>query len=417
MSIAAQGWTDEKVATKDRRVSRDRVPISKRVLFIVDSFNFGGAENLIAELGRCARPGWELSVASLEPAGHGRNAMLNRLVEANLNPSHLSVRRLLDPVGFVKLVRTLRASNADIVHAHLDYAAILVPIAARLAGKPVVATLHMNPQRHRARADKFKERLAVRIPSWCGRLVLVSQSAYDEYADRYGPPSSRWRVIPNGIDLRRYGPQHRLSSTTSPVWAVVAALRPDKNHVDLVRAWQGVVAECPNARLLVIGDGPARDDIERVIAETGMMNSVELLGRREDVHEILRTVDGVVSASVDEALPTALIEAAACGLPLVAADAGGTREIVHDGVTGRLVPVRDVPSLTAALLDVIRHPARAAKYGAAGRALVEKRYSFSVWTNELEALYSEVINEHTAHALKEVDAWRALAQYENASPL
>jgi glycosyltransferase involved in cell wall biosynthesis len=314
------------------------------------------------------------------------------------------------------LVRTLRRADVDIVHAHTDYSAILVPIAARLAGKPVVATLHTNPQRHRGWSDRVKERLAVRVPASLGRLVLVSQSAYDEYAARYGAPSSRWRVIPNGIDLRRYGPQYRLASTTAPVWAAVAALRPDKNHVELVKAWQGVVAECPNARLLIVGDGPARDDIERAIAATGMTNSIELLGRREDVHEILRTVDGVVSASVAEALPTALIEAAACGLPLVAADAGGTREIVQDGVTGRLVPVRDVDGLTAALLDVIRHPARAAKYGAAGRALVEKKYSFSVWTNQLEALYSEVITEHTAHAVKEVDAWRELAQFDTAPP-
>lgn len=129
------------------------------------------------------------------------------------------------------------------------------------------------------------------------------------------------------------------------------------------------------------------------MAEAGLGESVHLLGRRDDVHDILATVDGVVSASVDEALPTALIEAAASGLPVVAADAGGTREIVADGITGRVVPVGDVPALTDALLEVIGDPERATAYGAAGRALVEQKYSMTTWVDRLEELYREAMGE------------------------
>jgi glycosyltransferase involved in cell wall biosynthesis len=125
--------------------------------------------------------------------------------------------------------------------------------------------------------------------------------------------------------------------------------------------------------------------------EAGLNGSVQMLGRREDVHEILASVDGVVSASVDEALPTALIEAGACGLPVVAADAGGTREIVRDGVTGRLVPKRDVSALTSALLGTIADAGKAASYGRAGRAAAEDRYSLIRWTENLRALYAEVM--------------------------
>jgi glycosyltransferase involved in cell wall biosynthesis len=110
------------------------------------------------------------------------------------------------------------------------------------------------------------------------------------------------------------------------------------------------------------------------------------------VPDILRSVDGVVSASVDEALPTALIEAGACELPVVAADAGGTREIVIDGVTGRLVPLRDVPALTEALLDTIGDPEKAAAYGKAARELAEQKYSLPAWVQRLHELYAEVMN-------------------------
>ncbi|MGD9622067.1 MAG: glycosyltransferase [Mycolicibacterium sp.] len=364
---------------------------STRVLMILDHFSFGGAENLIAELGRYHPATLDVSVASLAPAEQDRNAMLNRLVDAGLQPEYLSVDRLLDPAGFLALVRKLRRAEVDVVHAHLGYAATVVPLAARLAGKPVVATLHLSPQRHSSRGEWLKERLSVRIPARLGRLVFVSQHAFDEYARVHGPARATWRMIPNGVDLDKYTLRSGARSSESQVWAVVAALRPDKNHLDLIRAWSEVVAVHPGTTLLVIGDGPSRADIEKAVAEAGLGEVVRLLGRREDVAEILRDVDGVVSASVDEALPTALIEAGASGLPVVATDAGGTREIVVDGVTGRLVPMRDVPALARALLETIGDPARAAAYGAAGRAQAEQKYSMATWVDRLGQLYKEVI--------------------------
>lgn len=369
------------------------MPEATRVLIILDSYNFGGAENLIAELGRYDPDLWDLSVASLAPAKQERNDLLDRLIEVGLRPSYISVDKLLDPVGFFRLVRTLRRASVDIVHAHLGYSAILVPLAAWIAGKPVVATLHLSPQHHNQLGEWLKERLSVRIPARLGRLVLVSQHAFDEYARMHGPARSTWRMIPNGVDLNRYCLRARPRSTDRPVWAVVAALRPDKNHVDLVLAWAGVVAVHPKAVLLVIGDGPSRADIERALIDVALERSVLLLGRREDVPEILQTIDGVVSASVDEALPTALIEAGACSLPVVATDAGGTREVVVDGVTGRLVPMRNVPALTRALLDTIGDPVRAAAYGEAGRVIAAEKYSMVMWVNRLDELYREVIGE------------------------
>ena len=232
----------------------------------------------------------------------------------------------------------------------------------------------------------------MRIPSRLGRLVLVSHHLYHRYAERHGPARDTWRVIPNAIDVERYTPARGSAGSDRPVWAVVAALRPKKNHLDLIRAWTEVAAVHPGATLLVVGDGPCRAELERAVAEAGLTRSVQFLGSRTDVCEILQGVDGVVSASVDEALPTALIEAAACGVPIVAADAGGTREIVLDGVTGRLVPLHDVPALTGALLEVMGDPVRAAGYGRAARALAEQTYAMPAWANQLRGLYREVID-------------------------
>lgn len=377
----------------DAKTSTYNSDLPIRVMMVLDSFSFGGAENLIAELGRRAPASLEISVASLQPAGQGSNQLLGRLTEAGLKPTYLGMRQLVDPVGFMRVVRAIRHAPVDVVHAHLGYAAIVVPLAARLAGKPVVATLHVNPPYRLRGGDWLKERLSIRVPGRLGRLVLVSQHAREQFTERHGPARDTWRVIPNGVDTTSYAPRQRARSNGAPVWACVAAMRPDKNHIGLVRAWAGVVAAHPGATLLIVGDGPSRADTETAIEELGLTANVHMLGRREDVVDILHGVDGVVSASIDEALPTALIEAAACGLPLVAADAGGTRGIVIDGVNGRLVPIGDDEALTAALLDVIDHPLRAEKFGKAGRDLVEERYSLANWVSALTDLYAEVIDE------------------------
>lgn len=361
-----------------------------RVLMVLDSFSFGGAENLVAELGLRAPASLSIAAASLAPPIGTRTALFGRLSEAGLDPTYLGVKRLFDVPGFVRLVRTLRRTPVDVVHAHLGYSAILVTLAGFLARRPVVATLHLSPQRHSSRGEWLKERLSVRIPGRLGRLVLVSQHAYDEYARLHGPARRTWRMIPNGVDTERFVVTHSGDRATGPVWAYVAVLRQDKNHIDLLRAWTEVLAAYPAARLLIVGDGPARPDIERTVSELGLGDSVALLGRREDVAAILATIDGVVSASVDEALPTALLEAAACGLPVVATDAGGTREIVVDEVTGRLVPVREVRALAEALVNTIGDPVRAAEYGRAGRDLIEQKYSLTRWIENLNHLYGEV---------------------------
>ncbi len=371
------------------------------VLHVLDSFSFGGAENLVVEMALHAPSSLHLSVASLSPPRPGTDIMFDRLRNAGLAPRHVGVRRLLDPQGFVRLVRFLRESDADVIHAHLGYSATLVPLAATLAGKPAIATLHLSPQDGLDRGERLKEWLSVAVPSTFGRLVLVSQAVFDSYRDRYPARGTRWDMIPNGVDLERFtgrptghGLHAPVDFGTGQVWACVAALRKDKEHLELVEAWRQVATVHPNARLLIVGDGEMRAEIESAVADAGLSGAIQLLGRREDVAEILARVDGVVSASSLEALPTSLIEGAACGLPVVAAAAGGTTEIVRDGVTGRVVRIHDPSALASALIDVIGNPSMGRRWGEAGRALVESRYSMTTWLDTLAATYRLAMDDH-----------------------
>lgn len=372
-----------------------------QVLHVLDSFSFGGAENLVAELGRNQPPGWKLRVASLAPASQGRDAMLDRLTAAGLQPFHLGIGRLADPAGFVRLVRTLRRLRPDVIHAHLGYSATLLPVAARLAGIGCVSTLHHEPG-PLTRIERFKERLSVRIPARLGILILLSSAAFDGFAERYGPAQPSWRLVPNGVDTAAFAdapPAADLVRTDDlPTWATVAALRAPKGHQDLLQAWRMLLDSGQQARLLIVGDGLERPTLQATIERLGLAGQVRLLGRRGDVPAVLAAVDGVVSASHTEALPTALIEAAAAGLPVVSTDAGGARDVVT-AETGWLVPAHDPTRLATALQEAIGDPEEAVRRGKAARERAEEQFSWPVWTRRLDNLYRSMLRPRARHRL------------------
>jgi len=359
-----------------------------RVLHLLDSFSFGGAENLLVELARFDPPDMELHVASLAPRSQGRNQMLDRLTEVGFRPTYLDVPRLLDPLSVVRAASTIRRGRYDVVHAHLGYSAVVGTLAARMAGVPSVATLHLMPG-HVTGGERLKERLAVKVPATLGLLVFVSSAALHGFAERYGPATSSWRMVQNGIDIARFQLPRQL--TTEPTWAVVAALREEKGHLDLLQAWRELLKQAPTAHLLIAGDGYFQDRIAAEIDRLGLAEHVTLLGRCDDVPSLLARVDGIVSASWTEGLPTSLIEAGAAGLPAVATDVGGTREVIDDGVTGLLAPAHEPRTLAAALARVVTEPDLAARLGRNAAEKTRKEFAMEVWVENLRGLYADVI--------------------------
>ncbi len=375
-----------------------------RVLTVIDSLGFGGAERLLPTLGRAApKVGMELEVASLAPWTPERTTMAPRLEEAGITPRFLGVRRLADRHALAILRDCIRASHCDVVHAHLGYAATLAPLAARLERRPSVATLHTLPNELSGR-EVLKERLCIASAGRSGTLVFVSEAARRAFASRYRCRDS-WRVVPNGIDLEMWAPgPGRLPADLPvpsgvPLVAIVAALRAPKGHALAVAAWPLVLRECPDARLLIVGDGDERESLEAQVARAGLVDHVLFTGRLNEAEtaDVMRACDVTLLPSYREALPTTLIESAACATPVVATDVGGAGEVVEDGVSGVLVASGRIGAIAEEVIGLLRDPVGRRRMGQAGRRIAVERFDMHVWATRLHGVYEETLNGTRAH--------------------
>jgi glycosyltransferase involved in cell wall biosynthesis len=230
-------------------------------------------------------------------------------------------------------------------------------------------------------------------------IVAPSAAILDAVQRNEGATRGRMRCIPNGVDTERFRPvdfaaRARVRSAMGYAQddllvGCVADFFAVKRHQDLIDAFARVHAEMPLARLILVGDGPLREPIESQVRMLGLAGAVRLLGSRRDVNEILSALDLFVLASETEGLSNAILEAQACGLPVIATNIGGNPDLVKADC-GQLVEARCPEGLSAAILQLLRDPASRARLGAAARARTERDHSLSAMTLAYEALYREL---------------------------
>jgi glycosyltransferase involved in cell wall biosynthesis len=205
-------------------------------------------------------------------------------------------------------------------------------------------------------------------------------------------------VIPNGVDVERFRPlatplglRERIGlPATAPVAAIVAALRPEKNHELFLRAAALARTALPAARFLVIGDGALRGQLETLASELGIGDAVHFLGTRNDIPELLSLVDVLVLSSHMEANPVSILEGLACEKTVVATRVGSIPETVKHGTNGYLVDPGDAQGMADRLVAVMSDAALAHNLGQAGRRLVVADWSLERMVEGYEQLIEQV---------------------------
>jgi glycosyltransferase involved in cell wall biosynthesis len=367
-----------------------------KVLTVIDGFALGGAERLLATLAVFGpRAGFELEMVGVRaPEVHG--SMEGVPEEAQLTTSSLHAGRFSDIVAVRRLAEVIRRSDCDLVHAHLERASTIAWLAGTMVPRPTVCTFHHPAREIPGPIPAVKEDLAVFGAGRTKGLIFPSKDTWDTFERRYRRRAT-WALLYNGIDLTEFStepaemPEDLGIPAGAPVAAFVAAFHRRKGHEEALRAWPGVLERVPDARMLLVGTGVEEPNIRRTIDELGIGERVVMAGLRSDVARIIRASTLVLLPSRSEAVPTVLIEAAACGRAIVATNAGGNWEALEDGRSGLLVPLDDVPALTSALVELLGDPSRAKEMGRAGRALAEERFDAWVWAKRLNAVYEGAI--------------------------
>ena len=322
---------------------------------------------------------------------HGPHLARVRLQAATATA--FDIPRRLAPLGtarlLVQLVRHLRAHPYTIVHTHNSITGALGRLAARLVRIPLtIHTTHgFHFHEHMSAAARAPFVAAERwLTRWCDVLLAQSREEFEDIRRRRLRPRFGAYHIGNGIDLRRFRSRAAAPQNPRPVVLVVGRLEPVKNHGMLFRALTQLRAAIRPVVWLV-GEGPCRERYEADVAQAGLEDDVRFLGYRYDIPALTAAADVAVLTSIKEGMPRALMEAMAVGVPVVATDVKGTREVVCHEETGFLVPLDDAAALAARLDELLRAPALRARLGARGSVYARRHFDEDRIVHRLLEIY------------------------------
>ncbi len=366
-----------------------------RIGLIIPTLERSGAEKQLTILAtHLPRHGFQPEVLVLTRTGPYEQ----RLREAGIAVHLLNKRLKADPLCWWRLRQKLRGGRYDLVHTWL--------FAANSYGRLAAASLRLRPLVATERcADHWKgplhfqlDRLLLR---YTDRIVVNSRGVLEFYRDRVGIPEEKMVVIPNALPdeerpafVSRRAKRAELGLCDEHlVVGFVGRLWPQKRVRDLIWACDIVRNIKPQIRLVIIGDGPLREELQQYARDVGMGERTLFLGHRNDVPELLAALDVLVLPSEYEGMPNCVLEAMAAGLPVVATAIPGTREVVRDGITGYLVPVGDRAQMAKRINQLLDDPALRRRMGDAGRTLVRSQFTVERMVSAHVRLYTELLQQ------------------------
>lgn len=360
-----------------------------KVLHIIYSFGIGGLEKGITLLINHASPDIEHTILCLTESGKSETLLSSKVPIIEMN------KKGGNSFAFIlKLAKTIKNIDPDVVHTR-NWAGVDGIIAARLAGvKNVVHGEHgwgmddpdgLNRKRIKIRrwlSYAVKEFTAVscQIKDWLENTIGV-----------HAPVSQ----IYNGLEFTLYpqrdgaGKLRRdlgLEESTLLI-GVVGRLDPIKDHAGMFKAFERVRETYPACHLVVIGDGPEMFKLKSLQSE-----NIHMLGMRSDIPELLRDIDIFALSSLNEGISNTILEAMACGLPIVATAVGGTPELIQSGHNGFLVPARDYSAFSEAVNSYLSSPELRAEHGRRNREIIEERFSIESMVFGYEEIWRRASN-------------------------
>jgi glycosyltransferase involved in cell wall biosynthesis len=311
-----------------------------------------------------------------------------------------------DPTAPFRLAAILREHRVDVAHCHNWGGLVDTVLAAKLARMtPVLHTQHGLDYGFSDAPDHLRSRLrtAMKVLACQGvtRIATVSQEVAQMVTREWRVSPSRVSVVHNGVRVPAPGEgvdirarwRHELGIDESDVLiGTVAVFRPVKDLHTMLEAMALIRRETSRAKLVLMGAGPQKEELEAAVERLGLTSVVHFPGFRRDATQLLPALDVFVLSSLSEGISLALLEAMAAGVPVVATSVGGNVEILQKPASGVLVPPRSPRALADGILSLINDSTRRRLLSAGGRERVEEAFSLKRMIRNYESLYASLVN-------------------------
>jgi glycosyltransferase involved in cell wall biosynthesis len=357
------------------------------VMHVTDTLDAGGTERVAVNLcNLLPRARFRAYLCTTR-----RDGSLANSVAADVGRLRLARKWRFDAAALGRLAAFVREHDIKILHAH-GSALFVSGLAALLPPRPLLVWHDHFGLPLETRSALLDRPLAQRARG----VIAVSQPLAEWSRQKLKIPSERVRYIPNFVcEPPPNGRPPQLPGEAGARIVCVANLRPQKDHLTLIRAMAHVARRHPTAHLLLVGAAPNaayRTEIEEEIARLDLARRVTLLGERRDVHAILRACDVGVLSSIAEGLPLALVEYATAGLASVATRVGQCAEVLNEGRAGLLVPAREPEQLAAALSSLLDAPVQRVALGEMFRRHARRLYSADAIVGQVCEVYERVLH-------------------------
>ena len=306
-----------------------------------------------------------------------------------------------DSLAFLKLYKLLKRGKYDLVHTHSSKPGIIGRLAAKAAGiKCIVHTVQgFAFHQHSSKVQVFLVGLLEKLAGMASHKVIFVNSKDRDVASKMKlVPNHKMVIIHNGVDLNQFNSGNGVKNgngirTNGAMVGMVARLWEQKAPQDYIAAIPKVVDKIPDAKFLVIGDGPLEQELKEMSDKLGIKENVQFLGWRQDINDLLKVIDVVVLPSLWEGLPVSILEAMALSKPVVATNIKGNNELVVHGQTGYLVKPGNPEEISAYVLKLLNDQPLAQKMGRLGHSRVKEKFALKKIVEQTSSLYENLLNK------------------------
>lgn len=374
--------------------SRAAAPSAPSVLHVVDSLERGGLERLVNDLAIAQhQAGWNVAVFSINDTEGYRQSLENAGVPVIVGRKSGT----LDWRVLKLLRRSIQNRGIRTVHAH-NFVPSYYAAIALLGLRPKVAQVVTCHDMGTRLANRRLRTLFKWSVGRSQRVAMVGKQVFERFVSTGVVPADKASTVLNAVPI-----DHFFITAENRTWArqslgltneglivgCVGRLVELKNHAALIRLWPQVLRTRPDARLVLIGDGPLRNALQKLAEDLQVSDHIVFAGLREDVARLLPALDIFALPSFTEGVSIALLEAMATGLPPLASAVGGNMEVIQDGRTGLLFDLQQESSLQQALMKLIGDDVLRTHLASNARTWAQAHASLDVLTTRYASLYDE----------------------------